>query len=473
MPDRKCNVIVIGAGVNGLGAALLLARDGHRVRVLERDPAEPPADPAGSWTGWQRRGVPQFRLLHSFLPRWREIVEDELPEVATAMDAAGALRTNAVASAPPAISGGPRPGDERFEALTARRPVTEAVLSHVAATTPGIEVLRGTAVRGLLAADHPLLPGVPHVTGVATEDGQRLLADLVVDAGGRRSPLPRWLRDLGAAPPREEYEESGFIYYCRHFRSHDGSVPPAFGPPLQPYGSVSLIMLPVDNGTWGVGIVASARDRALRAAKNPETWTRIVKNYPLVAHWLDGEPISDIDVITRIEDCHRRYWSDGAPVATGVLAMGDAWACTNPSVGRGASIGMMHARCLRDVLAEVPAGDHVALARRWDAATLETVEPYYRDTLDFDRHRLAEIDAEIEGVPYETDDPDWHHGEAVRRGAAADPDLLRTYARLRCVFATTAEVWAEPGVAERAAAVTPPPPPPGPGRDELVAIAAG
>jgi hypothetical protein len=134
---------------------------------------------------------------------------------------------------------------------------------------------------------------------------------------------------------------------------------------------------------------------------------------------------------------------------------------------------MMHARCLRDVLAEVPAGDHVALARRWDAATLETVEPYYRDTLDFDRHRLAEIDAEIEGVPYETDDPDWHHGEAVRRGAAADPDLLRTYARLRCVFATTAEVWAEPGVAERAAAVTPPPPPPGPGRDELVAIAAG
>jgi 2-polyprenyl-6-methoxyphenol hydroxylase-like FAD-dependent oxidoreductase len=101
MPDRKCNVIVIGAGVNGLGAALLLARDGHRVRVLERDPAEPPADPAGSWTRWQRRGVPQFRLLHSFLPRWREIVEDELPEVATAMDAAGALRTNAVACGPP------------------------------------------------------------------------------------------------------------------------------------------------------------------------------------------------------------------------------------------------------------------------------------------------------------------------------------------------------------------------------------
>src|SRR5215471_4858457 len=87
------DVIVVGGGVGGLSTALLLAKDGHRVRVLERDPTPPPADPAAAWTRWtDRRGVPQFHLLHSFLPRWREIVEAELPEVAAGMDAAGALR---------------------------------------------------------------------------------------------------------------------------------------------------------------------------------------------------------------------------------------------------------------------------------------------------------------------------------------------------------------------------------------------
>ena len=53
--------------------------------------------PEAAWDAWERRGVNQFRMLHYFLPRFREIVETELPELAAALDAAGALRINPIA----------------------------------------------------------------------------------------------------------------------------------------------------------------------------------------------------------------------------------------------------------------------------------------------------------------------------------------------------------------------------------------
>ncbi|MER7183347.1 FAD-dependent oxidoreductase, partial [Streptomyces hyaluromycini] len=63
------NVVVIGAALGGLQTALLLARDGHDVTVLERDPEPPPADPESSWSRWERPGIPQMRLLHLPLAR--------------------------------------------------------------------------------------------------------------------------------------------------------------------------------------------------------------------------------------------------------------------------------------------------------------------------------------------------------------------------------------------------------------------
>ena len=44
---------------------------------------------------------------------------------------------------------------------------------------------------------------------------------------------------------------------------------------------------------------------------------------------------------------------DERPVATGIIAVGDAAAATSPAFGRGAALAAMQAACLRDVLREV------------------------------------------------------------------------------------------------------------------------
>ena len=156
-----------------------------------------------------------------------------------------------------------------------------------------------------------------------------------------------------------------------------------------------------------------------------------------------------MDVIAGIEDRYRSFVVDGEPVATGVVAVGDAWACTNPSLGRGATIGLLHAIGLRDVLRDTDPGEHDKLARRFHDWTAATVEPLYRGTLLSDRHRLAELDADAAGVPYEPDDPRWTFSKATFAASLGDPDIARAYQSLTSMLSTPDDLRARPGLPEK------------------------
>jgi 2-polyprenyl-6-methoxyphenol hydroxylase-like FAD-dependent oxidoreductase len=467
-------IVMTGGGIVGLLTAMLLARDGHEVTVLERDPMSPPNTADEAWEAWNRTGVNQFRMLHFFLPRFRAIVEAELPDLLPALAAAGGLRFNPIQEIPDQLTGGFHEDDRGYEVLTGRRPVFESVIARAADDTSGVEVRRGVAVAGLLTGTSEV-SGVPHVVGVRTEDGDELTADLVVDVTGRRSALPVWLAGIGARPPVEEREDSGFLYYGRHFRSVDGAVPPALGGLLQPYGSVSTLTLPADNGCWGVGIITSAKDAPLRRLREVDAWMRTLRSFPLVAHWADGEPLDDAPaVMAKIEDRCRRFCVDEEPVATGVVAVADSWACTNPSLGRGMSIGLMHGVALRDLLRddiESPS----ALVARWDAVTESVVAPWYRATLQYDRHRLAEIGAVTRGESYATEDPAWELTKAMECGSARDPDVLRAQLSIVGLLRSPDEVFAQTGFAERVMRVGGDwrdQPSAGPDRAQLLAVVA-
>jgi 2-polyprenyl-6-methoxyphenol hydroxylase-like FAD-dependent oxidoreductase len=464
-------IVVLGAGICGLTASLLLARDGHDVTVLERDAAPVPDGPGDAWAAWERAGVVQFRQPHFLQARGRRVLDDELPDVAAALAAAGAVTYDPTSAPPPSIADTRRrPGDEALATLTARRPTLEHVFACAAEEQPRLEVRRGVRACGLRARP---VDGTPHVTGVRTDAGATVEADLVVDASGRRSPTGGWLREAGARALPEEAGDAGFVYLSRFFRSDDGSVPPLRSAPLTPLGSFSVLTLPGDDGTWSITLYVAGRDRPLKGLRHPERFTALVRACPRHAHLLDGEPVTGVLAMGATVDRLRRFVVDGEPVATGLAAVGDAWACTNPSLGRGMALGLVHAARLRDV-ARAQLDEPRAFALAWDEVTRRELEPWYRATVAVDRARSAEIEAlrARRPVPAPAD-----RAAAVRaalpKAMAHDPDVFRAGLEVMGCLTLPDEVLARPGLAERVlelARATPAPP--GPTREQVLALAA-
>ncbi|MDP1847164.1 MAG: hypothetical protein Q8K79_05165 [Solirubrobacteraceae bacterium] len=197
--------------------------------------------------------------------------------------------------------------------------------------------------------------GPTQVTGVVCDGGERLSADVVVDAMGRRSPMPGWIAGVASAAVAEEAEDSGFVYYTRFFRSHGGGLPPFRSGPLTPIGTFTVLVLPSDNDTWSVTLYTSAGDQPLKRLRHREQWEAVLRACPAHVQWLEGgEPLTEVLPMGGIVDRFRRLVVDGRPLVTGVALLGDAWSCTNPSAGRGMTLGLLHARHLRDAR-EAPA----------------------------------------------------------------------------------------------------------------------
>ena len=466
-------IVVLGAGVCGLAAGMLLRRDGHEVTVLERDPEPPPDSIDEAWERWSRDGVSQFRLAHYMTPRGRIVLEEALPDVLDGLEAAGAAAFDPLPLMPPSIADrAPRDGDGRFRTVTARRPVFEQVLGRAADAEPGLEIRRGVAVTGVIARAGNGKP--PHVSGVRTDSDEQLDADLIVDAMGRRSQLPRWLEAVGAGPVHEEAEDSGFIYYGRFFRAAGSGMPDYRAPLLMPIGGFSLLTLPSDNDTWSVTVYTSAGDRPLKRLRDPGPWTALVRACPLHAHWLEGEPITDMVAMGGIVDRYRRLVVDGVPVATGVALLGDSSTCTNPSLGRGMTLGLLHAQRLAATIhAHLDDPDDFAAA--WDAVTEAELTPWYRETVEEDRARFNEMEALRHGLDAspEPGSMPWLV-RALLAAVPQDPDAFRAFLANRCCLSLNRDIFEDTGFRERVVELAQraggPPPLPGPDRDQLLAL---
>jgi 2-polyprenyl-6-methoxyphenol hydroxylase-like FAD-dependent oxidoreductase len=469
------DVAVLGGGPAGLASAMLLAQQGLDVVVLDRDES-PSGDPETAWESWKRTSVGQFRLVHYLQPGGRALIEEHLPSVFVELEAVGALRFNPAAAAARHLANGTATDLDlgRFETLTTcRRPLIEFAYASAARRTPGIDIRYGCPATALVTGTE-VVPGVPHVIGVRTESGETIDARVVIDAAGRRSPLSAMIEAAGGRRPPEHAFEAGFVYNTQYYRGSEQPEPR--DDLLSAIGSMSILTIPGDNGWWSVTLYHSPKDKQMRKVRDPKTFERVLRALPNHAHWGDGEPQGDIFSMAAAANTTREFMIDGTPCATGVVPLGDAWGFTNPSIGRGITLGLMHVVDMAPAIAE-HIDDPRQLADEWERRTGDRPARWHSSTVDFDRLRAPQVDAFMQGLgdPFDPSDPSVAGPRAFSSAAHYDPQVLEWFYEVICCFTLPDEVIAREGVFDRVLEVAlsnPPYSSPGPNRAELEEILA-
>jgi 2-polyprenyl-6-methoxyphenol hydroxylase-like FAD-dependent oxidoreductase len=397
MTNSNESVLVAGAGIAGLGAALALGGGTRKVTILDRDPPPPDLSPDEAFAKWERKGATQLRHSHAFLGRLTALIRDKYPELMRELLAEGTRLFGFAEALPPTLEKDyvPAKGDEDMMLLFSRRSTLELVMRRYAARIPGVSFVTDAGVRGLIARREN---GLLIVEGLKVErDGaiEDMRADIVVDATGRNTMFPQWLRNEGLEI-REESSPCGILYYTRHYRLRDGqSEPVRDGTPGG--GDLGYIKYGVfigDNRHCSVTLATPEIESEMRmAVVKPETFDAVCMALPGAARWMNperAEPVSPVYSMGNLQNVWRHFLKDGAPQALGFFALGDAAVRTNPLYGRGCSSGVVEAHLLRAALDATP--DPAERARLYEREITKTIRPYFDSmvTLDLQAIRRAE-----------------------------------------------------------------------------------
>jgi 2-polyprenyl-6-methoxyphenol hydroxylase-like FAD-dependent oxidoreductase len=409
-------VTVLGAGVAGMVAALLLARDGHRVALVERDSLDV-GSPEDAPT-WRRKGIPHFLQPHAVIPRGRLELAAHLPDVHAALLGAGAAEVDLR----PKLPGPPEPGDEVLRYLAVRRPLIEWALRRAVADEPGVEVHDGVRIDGLVI-------DARRVAGVRI-GGTAVRADVVVDALGRRTPTPGWLDAAGLGAGEDRSSDCGVVYYSRYYRvrpGHDLPDGPWLLSPRGDLGYLGFASFPGDNGAFAALLATPTGTPEWRVLREPAAFEAAVARIPALRLWVDPERVDPITGVMPMAGLRNSLRAYRPSAQVGLVPVGDAYGHTDPVLAHGLAFAVIHAAALVAALrAHADVGDAGAA---YAAATEDELRERYEFATALDEQRLRMWS----GRPV---DPTRHDGDyalfsmaAAGVAAMVDADVFRTFVR--------------------------------------------
>jgi 2-polyprenyl-6-methoxyphenol hydroxylase-like FAD-dependent oxidoreductase len=386
-------VLIAGAGIAGLGAALALGDGTRDVTILDRDPPPPDTSPEEAFTSWERRGATQLRHSHAFLGRLTTLIRTRYPALMDELLKEGARLIGYEEMLPPSLMPFYRrqEGDYDLAFLLSRRSTLELVIRRYAARLPGVTFIADAGVHGLLThreGNELIADGLKVDRGGTIED---MRADIIVDASGRNTSFPDWLRAEHVEITEEE-SPAGILYFTRHYRLRDGAEePPRDGTPgAADLGYIKFGVFNADNRHFSITLAVPEIETALRTAvMKPEIFDAACTMMPAAARWIDparAEAVTPVFGMGNLKSVWRSYLKDGEPQVLNFFAIGDAAVRTNPLYGRGCSTGVVHAHILRDTLNATT--DPRERARMIERDTFTALRPFYDSMVQQDEQSI-------------------------------------------------------------------------------------
>lgn len=432
---------IIGGSFAGLFAARALALKGWPVTVFEPDQPGDTQDFDRTFEEWDRPGVPQLRQPHSIRALARRLLLDRDPEMAEDILGCGAIQW------PYSLrkTGVDRVEDPDLIGVMARRTTFEPVIRERVEHTPGVTFVKATVAGYIIEAGD-----LPRIKGVRTRDGREFSFDCVIDASGRRTRLPDWLRAASIEPPAQSARPAGMVYYSRYFRFHPGVQAanmtgirsgPAGVMPLMAFRSNTL-----DRSTFSMTLAVASWEPRFRVLKSDAVFNAYAGRIPAVAAWIDPLVSSPISKVRPFGDIFNTYWDflrDERPIVANLFALGDSRVHTSPYFGWGITLALKQALLLADAYA---GPDNIGRQVAFETAASAFCRPYYDAAALEDDARSALW----RGETLDADDQYGIYVNTLTPAAGRDPYVYREVYRRTNMLSAPDAIFEQPDILDRA-----------------------